>query len=85
MEPRHDPHELEKESFGRYVASVVNAAAGRKAFDQLVLVAPPRALGVLRAALDEHARGRLVGEVAKDLVRMPLDKLVEHLPKIKGT
>lgn len=84
VEPRHDPHEFEKERFGKYVASVINEAAARDAFEQLVLVAPPRALGVLRAALDERARGRILEEVPKDLTRAPLDRLAEHLAGIRG-
>ena len=82
MQPRHDPHALEKERFVQHIASVVNDAAARSAFDRLILVAPPRVLGVLRAALDERARARILGEVHKDLVRAPLDQLAAHIKDI---
>jgi protein required for attachment to host cells len=39
-------------------------------FDRLVLVAPPKALGNLREALDEKAKALVHGELAKDLVRV---------------
>jgi len=84
MQPRHDPHELEKERFDRHVAAVVNDAAARKAFDRLVLVAPPKALGVLRDALGEPARKCVIGEVHKDLVRTPPDQLADHLREVLG-
>jgi protein required for attachment to host cells len=84
MQPRHDPHEMAKERFDRHVAAVVNDAAARKAFDRLVLAAPPKALGVLRDALGEPARKCVVGEVHKDLIRTPLDQLADHLRGVLG-
>lgn len=79
MEPRHDPHVLEKAQFARRVAALVNEAAGRNAFAKLVLVAPPKTLGELRQDLDTQARQRVTGELARDLVRMPLKELRDHL------
>jgi len=79
MEPRHDPHELEKERFGRSIAAVIDAAAARKAFDRLILVAPPKALGVLRSALGQAARSRVSGEIHKDLIHTPAHQLADHL------
>jgi protein required for attachment to host cells len=57
----------------------VDAAAGRDAFDRLALVAPPRALADLRAALGPSARSRLVGVLAKDLVKVPDHEIPPHL------
>lgn len=78
MEPRHDPHKLEKERFGRHVAAAIDEAAARGAFNRLILVAPPRALGILRDALGHQARACVVAEIAKDLVRTPLGELAGH-------
>lgn len=78
MEPHHDPHELEKQRFGRHVADAVNEAASRGEFSRLVLVAPPKTLGVLRSALGHQAQACVVGEVPKDLVRTPVAKLADH-------
>ena len=84
IEPRHDPHDYEKEKFGRHVAEIINQAAGRKAFDRLILVAPPKALGVLRGALDSHAAKRVVAELHKDLVRTPNGQLASHMREALG-
>jgi protein required for attachment to host cells len=81
LEPKHDPHELEKEKFGRSVAAVIDAAAARGAFDRLILVAPPKTLGVLRSSLGQAARLRVAGEVHKDLIHTPIHQLAEHLPR----
>jgi protein required for attachment to host cells len=84
MEPRHDPHEQEKRLFARRVAALINEAAGRNEFARLVLVAPPKTLGELRADLDDHARKRVTGELARDLVRTPMADLPDHLKDVLG-
>ena len=50
--PRHDLHAMEQERFVRLVGEQINAASGRDEFDELLLVAPPRALHELREALE---------------------------------
>jgi protein required for attachment to host cells len=45
----------------------------------LILVAPPRALGVLRQAYSQNLRNALRAEIDKDLVRMPVDEIERHL------
>lgn len=82
MEPRHDPHVMEKAQFARRVAELINTAAGRVEFAKLVLVAPAKTLGELRANLDERARKRVIGELARDLVRTPMTELRGHLKDI---
>lgn len=66
-----DPHEEAKERFGRRVAELLNQAAAEELYDGLVLVAPSRALGVLRRRLGAVARERLVREEGKDLSGLP--------------
>ena len=77
--PRHDPHAMEKEKFVRLVGEQINAASGRDEFDELLLVAPPRALGELREALDPATATKLVGALEKDLVKTPDHELWPHL------
>ena len=85
MEPRHDPHQYEKHLFARHIAQLLNEAAGRDEFQRLVLVAPPKVLGDLRAELDEHSRKRVTGELAKDLIRTPAHELRSHLEIVLPT
>src|SRR5690606_20676807 len=47
MEPHQDWHRFEKHKFAREMAKLLDAAAANKAFDRLVLVAPPTTLGDL--------------------------------------
>jgi protein required for attachment to host cells len=55
------------------------------AFDQLVLVAPPRFLGVLRDALDAKLLRALIGSVAKDLPRATAAELCAHVSGFVAT
>jgi protein required for attachment to host cells len=45
----------------------------------VVIVAPPRALGMLRKVYTQGLRGALRAEVDKDLVKLPLDEIEKHL------
>lgn len=53
------------------------AVAG--AYDRVILVAPPRALGDLRPFLSKPVRSRIHEEIAKDLTQLPNDQLADHL------
>jgi protein required for attachment to host cells len=48
-------------------------------FQQLVLVAPPRFLGMLRDSLDTKLKRALVGTVAKDLPRADARVVCQHI------
>jgi protein required for attachment to host cells len=40
---------------------------------------PPKALGILRGHLLPLARARIVAEIAKDLVKLPIPEIEKHL------
>ena len=82
MEPRVDWHEFEKQLFAKRVADHLNRAAKQNAYDRLVLVAPPKALGGLRAALDKQTANRVIAELDKDLTHVSDHDLPGHLEKI---
>ena len=79
MERPTDPHRHEKQVFASDIADLLDSARRNNAFDELVVVAPPRALGEVRAALGPEAGRRVVAEVAKDLTRLPKWRIVPHL------
>jgi protein required for attachment to host cells len=83
VEPRTDPHQERKAQFIRSLAERLNRAAGEQLFDDLVLFAPPRALGELRQALDDGTRARIKAEAAKDLTNTPIAELTEHLNALR--
>ena len=53
-----------------------------KAYDRLILVAPPTALGDLRDALSDPVRSLVRAELHKDLTKTPVAELPEHLAAV---
>lgn len=77
--PRHDPHVMQKVKFAHFIADQLNHAAAQEAFDRLVLVAPARVLSEIDDALDLTTTAKVVGRLAKDLVKVPNHALSPHL------
>jgi protein required for attachment to host cells len=82
IQPHVDWHRFEKEKFSKELASLLDAAAERGAFHRLVLVAPPRTLGDLRAALGTKARALVHAELDKDLTHVAVHDLPAHLADV---
>lgn len=79
VEPRQDPHLVAKTEFVDGVAEHLNQASGKGAFDRLVLVAPPRSLAELRERLDAGTAAKVAAAYGKDLTKLPLAELEQHL------
>lgn len=82
VESRLSPRDAAEQKFLVDVAAAIDADID--AFDRLVLCAPPRALGALRAALSQRVRARLYAEVPKDYVNEPSERLGELLSEINA-
>jgi len=74
-----DPHEMEKTNFAHFVAEQINEYAKENAFETLVLVAPSHILSEITAHLGQPATAKLIGSLAKDLVKVPNHELSDHL------
>jgi protein required for attachment to host cells len=77
MEQATDPKEQEAQAFAVEIARHVDRSHGEGSFDSLILVAPPKFLGRLRAELSKATRESLVGELDKNLVEAD-KKTLEH-------
>jgi protein required for attachment to host cells len=77
--PRHDPHEMEKQRFAQTVAVLINENSAADTFNELVVVAPSHLLSELTFGLDASTRAKLLGTLAKDLVKTPDHELWGHL------
>jgi protein required for attachment to host cells len=82
LQPHVDWHRFEKEKFSKEIALLLDAAAERGAFHRLVLVAPPRTLGDLRAALGTKAHALIHAEIDKDLTHVTIQDLPDHLADV---
>lgn len=82
VETHADWHRQAKEKFLKSMADVLKEGAKARAFDRLVLVAPPQALGDLRAALAGKIEKMVVAEINKDLTHLSLRDLEKHLAEV---
>jgi protein required for attachment to host cells len=74
-----DLHAQEEERFLKKLASHLDAEVKAGRAKSIVIVAPPRALGVLRPAYTHDVRQALQKEIDKDLVKMPVHEIEKHL------
>lgn len=74
-----DWHQQEEARFLGGVADKLKAGVGGGTYGKIVLVAPPRALGVLRQALDKQVEGQIIAEVGKDLTNQPVPDIARAL------
>lgn len=82
MEPPTDPREAERIELAREVAEVLDAERKRGGFDELILIAPPKMLGLIREALSDETRARVGEELAKDFSKLDARQLGERLQPV---
>jgi protein required for attachment to host cells len=70
-----DWHELEKERFAASIADRINKVALSGAFNQLVIVAPPKILGDLRCKFTKETETKIIAEVPKDLTHHTIPEI----------
>jgi protein required for attachment to host cells len=74
-----DWHEQSEHEFLTKLAARLDAAVKAGQIKSLVIVAPPRALGVIRNAYTPALRAAVRAEIDKDLVMMPVHQIEKHL------
>jgi protein required for attachment to host cells len=74
-----DWHELDEQRFLKGLMTRLDAAVTAGELKSMIIVAPPRALGLIRQAYSHQLRGVLRQEIDKDLVKMPVHEIEKHL------
>ena len=74
-----DWHEQSEREFLTKLAARLDAAVKAGQIKSLIIVAPPRALGVIRNVYTAALRAAVQVEIDKDLVRMPVHQIEKHL------
>jgi protein required for attachment to host cells len=82
MSRSEGPRERVVATFARDLAGKLRQGRVSHAYERLVLVAPPRFLGSLRAALDDPTSACVVGSLDKDLAASDEDALVAQLGEV---
>ncbi len=76
---RDDLHRREKERFAQSLAADLDRRLAGGEYDRLVIAAAPETLGVIRSALSGKVRAAIIGEIAKDLTKLPNPQVKAHL------
>lgn len=79
MSSSQGPHERAVANFARELAQRLQHGRTQNRFERLVLVAPPRFLGLLRSSIDTPTSHLVVGSLDKDLATTKEAELIEHL------
>ena len=74
-----DWHDRSEEAFLTKLAHHLDAAVASGKAKSMIVIAPPRALGMLRPAYSHALKGVLRAEIDKDFVKMPLHEIEKHL------
>jgi protein required for attachment to host cells len=74
-----DWHDQAERQFLTQLVQHLDAAVAAGKTKSLIVVAPPRALGMLRPAYSNALRGAVRAELDKDLVKMPVHEIETYL------
>ena len=74
-----DWHEQDEQRFLTDLAKRLDAAVAKDETRSIIVVAPPRALGVLRQAYTHSLRDAVKAEIDKDFVRLPVHEIEKKL------
>jgi protein required for attachment to host cells len=77
----NDPRRREALRFAKRISRRLDEARRKGEFDELVVVAGPPFLGMMRGELSRPTRQRVVHEIHKDLVHSPVESLQGHMPE----
>lgn len=80
IERENDPRWQEAVRFARRISCRLDDALRKGEFEELIVVAGPPFLGLMRKELSHPIRDRVVHEIRKDLVHGPVEALRRHLP-----
>lgn len=79
MSTDQEPTEHIAQQFAQDLAELLNKGRVTHAYDKLVLMAEPKFLGILRAALDANTADLVVQTVNKELPNVKEEDLVKYL------
>jgi protein required for attachment to host cells len=74
-----DWHDEAERAFLRTLATRLDTEIAQRSNRPLIVVAAPRALGMLRDAYSPAVRRALAAEIAKDMVKMPVHEIEKAL------
>jgi protein required for attachment to host cells len=74
-----DFHDQAERDFLVHLVKHLDTALAAGKVKSLIVVAPPRALGMIRPVYSHALKSAVRAEIDKDLVKQPVDKIEKHL------
>lgn len=74
-----DFHQQDEDDFAKHTAELLKRLALEGWVDKLVVVAPPKALGVMRKHYHKEVEAKLLAEINKDLTMLPVGEIEKAL------
>ncbi len=79
LQPRTFPKDHEEQSFAKELGKHLKALHNQLYYEELILIASPRFLGMLRNELDTTIDRLVSRSINKDLLRASIDELIEYI------
>ena len=79
IEPRITAEQKQAQEFARALSDVLNDGRVEHRYERLVLIAPPRFLGTMRAALDPQVMKLVSHSADKDITKASLEAIRDEL------
>lgn len=83
--PQSNPKTIKHERFARQLAARLERGLTDRAYNRLVITAPPSFLSRLRAALSLDVEGRVQAYISRDLSRNSEREVTEHLAHVMAS
>lgn len=81
IEPHTSHEEKAMGEFVRLLGAALERGRVQRRYSDLVLIAPPHMLGVLKAELNKHVRAYVVKEIGKELTHADAKTIGDELPE----
>lgn len=75
-----EPKKQEAINFAKFLANHIDAGRKDAKYTQLIIIAAPAMLGMLRDCLAAETRKLVIKEIDKDLTQHSIDDIQQHLP-----
>jgi protein required for attachment to host cells len=79
LQPRTFPKDHEEQSFAKELGKHLKALHNQLHYEELIMVASPRFLGMLRNELDTTIDKLVSRTINKDLLQASIDELIEYI------
>lgn len=81
LDPATSAKDHEEQNFARFLGRRLKALHNEQHFEQLILIAPPRFLGVLRKALPGSLDRLVTRSIDKDLTTADVDTIIDYIKR----